>query len=70
VARKTETNLPTASHKKLTMAPASLQQGAGSNKSAKFIQSNPLDPILKPFEAQVCFRVENQLYTLRVVGFT
>jgi hypothetical protein len=28
----------------------SLQNGAGSNKSAKFVTANPLDPMIKPFE--------------------
>lgn len=30
--------------------PSSLQQAAPGSKSAKFISTNPLDPILKPFE--------------------
>ena len=35
---------------------ASLQQGAGSNKSAKFVAANPLDPIVRPFEVSACRR--------------
>jgi hypothetical protein len=28
----------------------SLQEGAGSSKSAKFVTANPLDPMIKPFD--------------------
>jgi hypothetical protein len=34
----------------ITVIMPSLQNGAGSNKSAKFVTANPLDPMIKPFE--------------------
>lgn len=32
------------------MPPTSYQEPAGGSKAAKFIQANPLDPMVRPFE--------------------